>query len=387
MESASMDSSSRGSIVAAMMIVLILGSSLVTCFPPVSNEPSFSVTGEVVGLSSYNQPKLDIKAEQILDEGIELGSLFRIETETATYEDAVLVESYLGVFMFDKFVNIESDGTISIGCVGKLIVEENGSQVTITKTGESATYRYTPLYNASQSDSRDDYPSDEVFANFYEVDGGTITSGVLYRSYSPLYDPEKQSRSIYVNQLAEKAGIVFEAALSYSEANIAKIEKTLDGYCIDLIKDGDYIAPSMGYLYFQEKEKITSVLRSIIDHDGPYLIHCNAGRDRTGFAVLLIQSLCGCTEEEMRENEVRAFQNLYLIETGSREYEVVSKSTYDRNMFLIAHPERIGDIFSIKWSDVDVSNVDTQEAAYSFCTDYLGLSDDEVSTLLSKLTS
>lgn len=185
--------------------------------------------------------------------------------------------------MFDIFVNIESDGYLSIGCVGKLIVSDTGSQVTLTHTGTSDRYHRTPLYNGGSTDSRQDYGSDAEFANFYEVSGVNMKPGLLYRSFSPLYDPAKQSRSTYVNQLAENYDIKYEIALSYNDEAVGKACESLDGYCLTLCENGKYVAPGMGYLYFQDKEKTVRVLGSILDNDGPYLIHCNVGRDRTGF--------------------------------------------------------------------------------------------------------
>ncbi|MBR4504283.1 MAG: tyrosine-protein phosphatase [Candidatus Methanomethylophilaceae archaeon] len=202
--------------------------------------------------------------------------------------------------------------------------------------------------------------------------------GMLYRSFSPLYPPDKQTRSAYVDGLAEKAEIQYLISLSYSDDSVKKAVEDLGGYCVALCREGDYVAPSMGYLYFQEKEKTVSVLKGIMDNDGPYLVHCNVGRDRTGFVVLLLQSLCGCSADEMRECESKAFCNLYHIETGSPEYEAVKSCTYDRNMFLIADPSRIPDMFDIAWDSIDVSSVDPYSAAYSYCTEYLGFTDDEV---------
>ena len=342
-------------------------------------------TGTVTGLSSYNQPKLDLKAETIMDSGIPLGSEFTITTESDTYESAVFVESYLGIFMFDIFVNVETDGTVSIGCMGELITEENGSTVTITYSGRSQTYRQTPLYDQDYSKDRGDFPSDVVFANFYEVTGGDLVSGKLYRSFSPLYAPQKQSRSPYVNQLAEEVGIQYEIALSYNNASVAQAVAQLEGYCIDLCKEGNYLAPGMGYLYFQQKDWTRQVLESIKDNDGPYLVHCNVGRDRTGYIVLLLQALCGCSADEMQECEARAFVNLYGIEPGSREYDTVVKCTYNRNLYLISEWESIVKLSDIDWKHVDVSKVDTKAAAYTYCTGYLGMDVSDVDAVVAKL--
>ncbi len=379
--------SDYGALVAAAMVIILFGGSLASCFWPSGEQDSeeFSVTGEVTGLSSYNQPKLDVKAEELFDNGAKLGSLFRVQTADATFEDGILLENYQGMFMFDIFVNVEADGFISIGCVGKLITAAVGSEITLTHTGTSERYGLTPNYDQGYTNSRADYASDEEFANFYMVTGGDLKDGILYRSFSPLYSPEKQTRSVYVDKLAEEAGIQFEIALSYSDASVKTATETLEGYCIDLCKEGKYVAPSMGYLYFQQKEKTQLVLQSIIDNDGAYLIHCNVGRDRTGFVVLLLQALCHCTPEEMMECEAKAFCNLSHVEVGTTEYSEVVSCTYDRNMYLIANPDRIPDIFEIDWNNIDVSSVDTYSAAYSYCTEYLGFTDKEVSEIQNRL--
>lgn len=372
--------------VAILLVVILFGAPVLSCFwPQDAPEEELTFTGKVTGLSSYNQPKLDIKADELFDKGIELGAEFRVETQDRTFEDAIFMKGYLGLFMFDIYVNIENDGYVSIGCMGKLITADEGSEITLTKTGTSDRYQKTPQYNKGHTNNRADYQSDEQFANFYEVTGGDIKPGILYRSFSPLYDPAKQSRSPYVNELAEKANIKFEIALSYSDSSVAAAVKSLDGYCLDLCENGDYVAPSMGYLYFQQKEKTVKVLDSILENDGAYLIHCNVGRDRTGFTCLLLQALCGCTADEMKADEAKAFCNLCNIEVGFEEYRAVCASTYDRNMFLIANPDKIDDIFEIDWKNIDVSSVDTYSAAYNYCTGYLGMSESDVNGVIAKL--
>ena len=373
-------------LVAAFIVLILFGGSLAVCFWPQDEEESdFTVTGTVIGISSYNQPKLDVKADVLFDEGLGYGDLFTIETPERSFENAILVTGYQGIFMFDTFVNVESDGYISVGFFGKLIVAEEGAEITLMHTGTSERYQNTPLYNGGYTNNRDDYASDAEFANFFEVTGGDLKPGILYRSFSPLYDPAKQARSTYVNEQAEAVGIQYEVALSYSDATVTAAVEALDGYCLTLCEEGNYVAPAMNYLYFQQKDRTKLVLESILDEDGSYLVHCNVGRDRTGFVVLLIQSLCGCTEEEMKACEVQAFCNLYTIELESLEYETISYCTYDRNMFLIANPDKIDDMFDIDWENIDVNSVDTFSASYSYCTDYLGMAQEDVDRLIDKL--
>ena len=370
-------------LVVALAAVLVVMPASFFIWP--SDVGAETFTGEVTGLSSYNQPKLDIKIDEIYDRGIGLGAQFTIQTDDMKFEDATLVAGYAGIFMYDIFVNIETDGYISIGCQGELIVLDEGTEVTLTHSGTSERYRNTPLYNNGSTNKRADYSSDEVFANFYEVTGGYLKGGVLYRSFSPLNDPAKQARSQYVNQLADDAGIEYLIALSYTDATVAAAVASLDGYCLTLCEEGKYIAPDMRYLYFQQPEKTKAVLLSMIDNDGPYLIHCNVGRDRTGFVILLLQALCHCTADEMKECETRAFCNLYHVENGSKEYQTIVSCTYDRNMYLIAHPDQVSHIFEVDWNNIDVRSVDTYSAAYNYCTDGLGLTAEQVAALQAKL--
>ena len=98
-------------------------------------------------------------------------------------------------------------------------------------------------------------------------------------------------------------------------------------------------------------------------------------------------ALCGCTPDQMKADEATAFVNLYHIDIGSWEYASVVRCTYDRNMYLIANPDRIPDIFTIDWNGIDVASVDTESAARSYCSGYLGLSDAEIDGLIARLCS
>ena len=127
---------------AAVLVIAVFGSIFASCFwPSDSPEEEYSVTGVVTGLSPYNQPKLDVRADDIFEQGITLGALFDIQAGDRVFEDAILLGNYLGMFMFDKFVNVESDGYLSIGCVGKLISVPEGSEVTLTYSGDPRDIR------------------------------------------------------------------------------------------------------------------------------------------------------------------------------------------------------------------------------------------------------
>eukprot|EP00756_Hemistasia_phaeocysticola_P055126 Hpha_TRINITY_DN3103_c0_g1::TRINITY_DN3103_c0_g1_i1::g.96679::m.96679/K01104/E3.1.3.48; protein-tyrosine phosphatase len=46
-------------------------------------------------------------------------------------------------------------------------------------------------------------------------------------------------------------------------------------------------------------EKFGDIVRRVAEGEGPTLIHCTAGKDRTGWAVAVILKLCGVSDEEV----------------------------------------------------------------------------------------
>ncbi|GAB2484175.1 tyrosine-protein phosphatase [Promicromonospora xylanilytica] len=53
---------------------------------------------------------------------------------------------------------------------------------------------------------------------------------------------------------------------------------------------------------------IGGVFRALADADGPVLVHCAAGRDRTGMVIAMLLSVAGVEHEAIAEDYVRAFR-------------------------------------------------------------------------------
>jgi protein-tyrosine phosphatase len=66
------------------------------------------------------------------------------------------------------------------------------------------------------------------------------------------------------------------------------------------------------------RAQLAEVVRCIVDAEGAVLIQCSAGKDRTGFAAAVIQSILGVPEatvigDYLRSNEARTAQNAKLL--------------------------------------------------------------------------
>jgi protein tyrosine/serine phosphatase len=55
------------------------------------------------------------------------------------------------------------------------------------------------------------------------------------------------------------------------------------------------------------ERKLKTALQFMISHKGPYLIHCFARVDRTGFVSALLEALMGATLTEIVKNYLSAF--------------------------------------------------------------------------------
>jgi protein-tyrosine phosphatase len=67
------------------------------------------------------------------------------------------------------------------------------------------------------------------------------------------------------------------------------------------------------------QSQLEQIIRCVLAADGAVLIHCSAGKDRTGFAAALIQALLGVSDEAivadyLRSNDERASHNAILLQ-------------------------------------------------------------------------
>ncbi|MGN0341234.1 MAG: hypothetical protein ACI4DO_00410, partial [Roseburia sp.] len=77
-------------------------------------------------------------------------------------------------------------------------------------------------FSLTFSNEREEFESDAIFANYREISGGRLKSGILYRGASPC--DNEYMRAPYVDDLLEDSGVNFVLDLADSDENIS-------GYC------------------------------------------------------------------------------------------------------------------------------------------------------------
>ena len=78
-------------------------------------------------------------------------------------------------------------------------------------------------------------------------------------------------------------------------------------------------------------EKLVKGLVAMANNDGPYLVHCVEGKDRTGYLIMVLSALSGATYEEMVDDYMLTYDNYYSITKKSDKdrYETIKEKDID----------------------------------------------------------
>jgi protein tyrosine/serine phosphatase len=146
---------------------------------------------------------------------------------------------------------------------------------------------------------------DNEITNFREICMGRIPGGLLYRGSYPIMSMEPKRDKAY-NKLVSDAKIECVINLADNDFGLETTANSVPWYR-ELLKKDSIIGLNIHFLFDFENENGYKVFKNklkqgflfLIAHNGPYLIHCNAGTDRTGFVAAIIEGLLGATIKEI----------------------------------------------------------------------------------------
>jgi hypothetical protein len=284
-------------------------------------------------VEKYGHTVTDILVADMYAAGYALGDVLTVKFANGYTFDAPLVLAY-DVESGEYLLRTEyGDGyvaaCISYGNLGKqanLAVGDGVSLSMKTKAGYLAKFE---LRRLERTDVRADYASDVVFANFREIKNGSIAGGILYRGSHPT--KTEWPRAPYVSALVEKAGV--ETAINMSDTEdelkkyLASSNSDASAYYKKIYDAKNVVCLSMGMTYKDPVfiEKVISALRFMLSHPAPYYLHCNEGKDRTGFFAILLEALMGAKTEEITADYMLSYVNYYGVEPGTEKYGLIAK--------------------------------------------------------------
>jgi protein tyrosine/serine phosphatase len=152
-------------------------------------------------------------------------------------------------------------------------------------------------------------PSNAEAVNFREIRIGSIAPNTLYRSSHPIKD-NKQDRIISL--LAAQAQIA--TVLNLSDTNSEITGKAIFApWYNKLLKNNRVLALGMDFSFSSENftKKLKKALKYITISEGPWLIHCHAGVDRTGFVSMVLESFMGATLDDIINDYLMSFNSTY----------------------------------------------------------------------------
>jgi protein tyrosine phosphatase len=206
-------------------------------------------------------------------------------------------------------------------------------------------------------------------SNFREINCGKISPKLLYRSNHPICDG-KQVKDIILSVNNAKIQTII---------NLADNTRSLQQKIIccpwykKIFEKNNAIALHIDKTFdiFDAKflKKIKDGLIFIIQHEPPYLIHCEAGMDRTGFLSMLLEAFMGSKFDDLVKDYMLSF---------------VDDSEYSLNDY------KNGSRFILNvFSKIKGEPIDTHENLQSLSTTYLlekiTLSGNEAQTLANRL--
>ena len=381
---------------SALVLALVMSLALlVGCKDPDEGKnppdvPPIQITTTIYEIAKHGNLVLYMYGSDLYDKGFEHGDIVEIAIGEKKW-DAPLCTSYSDVDNGEVVLRATgaTDGVVlainmgdfatTAGIAKKTAIEEEPGyrwdylmetpvEITITMKEEGGYREEWLIRQLVRTNERADYShlSDEAFANFRVIETTGMGKGVLYRSSSPI-NPDL-GRSTYADKAAENAGIITVVNLADNSNTYEGTENSYYSTC-----NVAYVNLGMDFLSESTLNGVAEGMRFIINNNGPYLIHCNEGKDRAGFVSALLECLMGATIDEVIDDYMVTYYNYYGVEKGTEKYDAVVKNNLIKSL---------NEVFKVE----DVYKADLAKEAEAYLIEDAGLTGDEVAALKGRLT-
>ena len=337
-------------------------------------ESAISISGKFTNTSKYGNIDTDIPATAMFEAGFELGDICTITAGDITY-DAPFVNSYgdvePGNYLFHPH-HEWVEFAICNGNYSKTTGLKEGDVVTITMKEKAGYLTQYEIRNIVKSEDRNDYISDSVFANVRAIQLGEIGFRKLYRSCNPILD---DARGPYAAELLSEAGIKTVINLADKQEDLATkaaVAPNAEWY-LEIVEEGNAIGLDMGIAFFDPVfiSQLKEALIFMSEHEAPYLIHCNKGRDRAGYLSALLEALMGASTDEIWADYMASFDNYFGIKEDTPKYDAYKQIQIDQ--------------LKTVNGGVEITNATAADAVKNYFINTVGLTEEQVEALKANL--
>lgn len=355
---------------AVLVFLLVLG------VVPVMAEAA-AISCKVDRVNEYGHAKLDITEADFTSAGFALGDIVTVTSGSYTGDMPVFNGYYAdrGGFLLRVDPN---DGDIGL-CINYGNFSEAsgivaGDDVTITLKEKGGALETQELNALVYSDDRADFASDVVFANFRPV-----VEGKLYRSASPINN--KTNRARYADDLIRQAGVQAVMNMSDTPEDVAAsiaAEDFASPYYRDLFEAGKVCAQKLPTDFTGENfaPGIVTGFSFLAEQETPYLVHCLEGKDRTGFAIMMLEALMGWSQAQIVTDYMKTYDNYYGILPDTAKYDLIVEKNIQEMLYYVAGLE----------TGASLAETDLKAAAEAYLLNH-GMAEEALEQLEAKLTA
>ena len=205
-------------------------------------------------------------------------------------------------------------------------------------------------YSVKQIYDRDRFSSDEQYANFRPL----IHCSGIYRSASPFDDIYR--RRDFVLACTQRHGIASILDFADTESELMQLlEDDLD-YVSDLYRNKRVIAAGndSGIYSLEFSQSVIEGLRKLIKLPKPWLIHCRAGKRRSGFVCALLEGIAGANFTELVQDYMLSYEynNGITQADNPLAYHTIARETIIEMLDYIRtkpEPDEIDDMLNVNW--------------------------------------
>ena len=356
----------------ALMLAFLLALGTV----PAMGE-AIAISRKVDRIGIYGQAMLDIVGEDFKKAGFEPGDIVTVSAGSFTGDMPCFSGYYVDRGACMLYVNPFTDSValcINYGNFSEMAGIGEGDAVTIAMKEKAGAQELEEINSLVYSDDRADFASDAVFANFRPV-----VAGKLYRSASPVDNVIHRAR--YVDALIREAGVqtVFNMSNTPEQVEAFIAAEDYDSpYYRELYEAGKVLAMKL-IVDFTSDDFAADIVKGfsfLVEGDTPFLVHCMEGKDRTGFAMMLLEALMGWSEAQIVDDYMQTYANYYGIGPGNVRYDMIVE-------------KNIGDMLRIvtgQENGASLADVDLRAAAEHFLLDH-GMTGEALGQLEAKLAA
>ena len=370
-----------GSIIVIFLILLTVSGCYGT---------NKTMTIKIKDIRKHGNLILDTTFEEMKAGGIEVGDIITVYIDDRGY-DLPVGTSYTDVDGGEMFCRFDlEDNEVGLAANYGSFAEMTGAAEKQT-IEEEPGYKWVPkvdevkislkekkgfldeykVRNLTRTDAREDYPNltDEEFANFRAVSVKGVKDNILYRSSTPI-EPAI-GRNEYAMAAMEKAGI-------HTVINLDDSVDTMKNYSTypgSFYSKCAVINPEMNYDFAGKEfgEKVRQSVLFITENDGPYLIHCKEGKDRTGILCAILEYFAGAAVDDVNRDYMTTYYNYYNVQPEDAAYSIILNNNYVKTL---------SNLFEVD----DLEEADLQEEAEQYLR-AIGLTSEQLTALGQKLKS